>query len=155
MHANCDMQVVFKEHTLAGFFKEKARFDDELDADRHFRDWRDNFQAEHGYLPAEGVDYKRTLEPYEEQYTASTKRVEDGAYAVVSKIRQVLDVTGECEDADLEKRVYYLRDALVRINAICASVAGGAKRPSGRSMAVEIEGISRQAIMEASLGRLS
>ncbi|UJX41731.1 hypothetical protein K9F62_03245 [Desulfovibrio sp. JY] len=148
-----DQAVVFSTHVSCGVFQDMATFPDEPEAEEYFKNWRDGFQREHGKLPARGVDYRIEWRPLEsEQFKADFARVEHGAYNVLSDIRQVLNATDGSENPELVRRVWYLHEAMGRINAICASIADGAKLPSGRSLAVEIEGISRQALTKASVG---
>lgn len=148
-----DQAVIFSQHVAAGVFQPVATFPDEPEAEAYFKHWRDDFQREHGKLPARGVDYRLEWRPLEsEQFKADFARVESGAYNILSDIRQVINAMDGSENPELVRRVWYLHEAMGRINAICASIADGAKLPSGRSLAVEIEGISRQALTKACVG---
>jgi hypothetical protein len=148
-----DQAVIFSQHVAAGVFQPMATFPDEPEAEAYFKNWRDEFQREHGKLPARGVDYRMEWRPLElEQFVADFGRVERGAYNILSDIRQVLNATDGSENPELARRVWYLHDAMSRINAICASIVDGARIPAGRTLAEEIEGISRQALTKASVG---
>ncbi len=148
-----DQGVVFSTHISCGVFQDVGIFPDEPEAEAYLKTWRDEFQREHGKLPARGVDYRMEWRPLEsEQFVADFGRVESGAYNILSDIRQVLNAIDGSENSELVRRVWYLHEAMGRINSISASIADGAKLPSGRSLAVEIEGISRQALTKACVG---
>lgn len=148
-----DQEVVFSTHISCGAFQTMGVFPDEPEAEEYFKVWRDEFQHEHGKLPARGVDYKMGWRPIEsKQFIVDSREVERGAYNILSDIRQVLNATDGSENQELVRRVWYLHEAIGRINELCAEAIDSGRAVAGRMLANKIEGISRQALTSASVG---
>lgn len=144
-----DQALVFSEHIACGVFQQVATFPDESDAEKFLRAFRDDFQRDHGMLPAQNVDYRMEWRPLGME--VATAQGED-ASRILADIRQTLEADASTEDRELPRRVHYLHEAMGRIHAICAAITEGARLPGGRTLAHEIAGISELALRKASQG---